>query len=202
MAVYRFLELLLIGASLVFPLTGALPVSQPALNGPSTPSMLSNDAIPRPPLLRDIPSPTETFHLVLTTSDADNRQVVTAHLFAVTADQCQRLWAQALPHEYGPRFALVTDRGSTLLLDEWINVASDYAIRLLDRQGETIAQYSFDDIVAVTERHRADVVALASQGFWLSGEPSLAPSGDLAIVPAAHGTLMVDLTNGELRFKD
>jgi hypothetical protein len=93
----------------------------------------------------------------------------------------------------------VSDAGQTLMLDEWINVASPLAIMVLDRSGDLVAQYSFDDIVTVTGRTRADIVDQAEQGFWIAGEPFLGRNQQAA-VPAAGGTLWINLETGQIRF--
>jgi hypothetical protein len=180
----------------------ALPQDSP----PTTLTMLANDAIPRPPQLRHIPSPTGAYHLLLTASPARDDRSITATLFETTPDRCQRVWTRPLPQEYGPRLALVTDIGQTLLLDEWINVASAWAIVVLNSAGEVIAQYSFGDIVTVTGSTRAAVVEQAEQGFWLAGTPTLRRHSPRhgrppqVEVPTAGGTLTIDMETGQLRF--
>lgn len=161
--------------------------------------MLATDAIPRPPRLRHSSSPGGNYHLVMTLPAAGDGKRATATLYASTPDRCQPLWTQTLPQEYGPRLALVTDTGHTLLLDEWINVASPFAIVVLNLVGQTIAQHSFDDIVAATGSTRADIVAQAKQGFWIAGAPTL-HGPDQATVPTAGGTLTINLNNGRIRF--
>ena len=42
------------------------------------------------------------------------------------------LWQKDLPHQYGPRFSLVSPSGQVVLFDEYINVASPYAIALIN----------------------------------------------------------------------
>ena len=161
--------------------------------------MIAQDAIPHPPQLRHIVSPNGSYHLTLIAHLEDSFPRTRATLSQNLPDRCQQVWAQILPQNYGPRLALVTDRGDTLLLDEWINVASPYAIVMLDASGEIVGQYSFDDIVAISGRTRASVVERAQQGFWIAGEPTLKPP-NLVEVPTAGATLAINLTTGEISF--
>jgi hypothetical protein len=165
----------------------------------ATTVMVAQDTIPKPPQLRHSQSPDGHFHLVLTAVPESGARSVTAALYENQAERCQQVWRQIIPQEYGPRYALVTDNGQTLFLDEWINVASSYAIVVVDRAGSTVAQYGFDDIVMITGTTRADIVAQAQQGFWLGGEPTLLGHDQVA-VPTAGGRLTIDLDTGELAF--
>ncbi|MGB3136983.1 MAG: hypothetical protein WBG38_02640 [Nodosilinea sp.] len=161
----------------------------------------TQDAIPHPPLLRHEVSPAGSYHLVLTlgqTAPGDRR--TTASLFETTGDRCQQLWSQELPHSYGPRTALVNDTGTVVLLDEWINVASSYAIVVLGLDGEIRSQQGFDDIVQATGQTRAEVVGQAAQGFWLGGTPAFAEQGTQVSIPTAGGQLTLNLMTDELRF--
>ena len=163
--------------------------------------MLGRDAVPYPPLLRHEVSPAGTYHLVLTLEqDAEGNRRTTASLFETMGDRCQQVWSRPLPHSYGPRLGLVNDRGTVVLLDEWINVASPYAIVVMGPDGEVKAQHSFDDIVAVADQSRAAVVEQAAQGFWIAGRPALNRSGSQVSIPTAGGQLTLDLTTGDLSF--
>lgn len=166
-----------------------------------SPPMLGQDAIPYPPILRHSVSAAGSYHLTLTLErDASGARRTTARLFEAAGDRCQQVWSQSLPHSYGPRTALVNDAGTVVLLDEWINVASPYAIVVVGLDGAVKAQHSFDDIVEITDQSRADVVDQAAQGFWLAGDPELHEGGTQVTIPAAGGYLTLDLTTGELGF--
>ncbi|MGB3308246.1 MAG: hypothetical protein WBG32_03490 [Nodosilinea sp.] len=191
---------ILVGQIAIAPLPPDLPLSDLSLLSQASP-MLGQDAIPYPPLLRHEVSPAGTYHLVLTLEQAAaGTRRTTASLFEMTGDRCQQIWSQPLPHSYGPRLALVTDAGTVVLLDEWINVASPYAIVVMGPDGEVEAQHSFDDIVGVTGQSRAEVVEQAAQGFWIAGEPEIANDGSQVLIPAAGGQISLDLATGELRF--
>ncbi|PSR17138.1 hypothetical protein C8255_14120 [filamentous cyanobacterium CCP3] len=188
------------GQLAIAPMSIDLPQSRLSLLSQSPP-MLGRDAIPYPPLLRHEVSPGGTYHLVLTLEqEADGTRRTVASLFETMGDRCQQVWSRRLPHSYGPRLGLVNDRGTVVLLDEWINVASPYAIVVMEADGEVKAQHSFDDIVAITDGSRAEVVEQAAQGFWLSGYPELNRDGAQVSIPAAGGHLTLDLATGELDF--
>lgn len=195
--IYGLLILLLfdIGATSALAITG-----RPSSNfSRSSQFMVAQDAIPRPPRLRHFADPNGHYHLIVNTGiDGDAKQS-TATLFASTEDRCQSIWTRVLPQEYGPRLALVSTTGHTLMVDEWINVASPYAIMVLDAAGDLLAQYGFDDIVTITGSTRADVVAQAEEGFWLSGDPVLQPTGEV-VIPTAGGRLTISMNDGETNF--
>jgi len=69
-------------------------------------------------------SPSGAFALV--GQSTDERMTLLAH--ATLETTVQRLpkprWTETLPHEIGPRRAVVTDEGVAVLIDEWINVPS------------------------------------------------------------------------------
>ncbi|MBD0337247.1 MAG: hypothetical protein ICV62_17305, partial [Cyanobacteria bacterium Co-bin13] len=90
--------------------------------------MVSDDAIARPPAHQAVVSPGQTHILVLQSEADGSSQSLMATLYRANGSLCEPQWSRPLPQEYGPRFTLVTDQGYTILLDEWINVASDYAV--------------------------------------------------------------------------
>ena len=71
-----------------------------------------------------------------------------ARLSSTAGGTAQLLWKQPLPHNYRPRFALVSDEGTVVLFDQWINVAGPHAVMVLDRTGKTLASHSFDEVAA------------------------------------------------------
>lgn len=109
------------------------------------------------------------------------------------------LWQKDLPHQYGPRFSLVSPSGQVILFDEYINVASPYAIALINPTGETTRQYSFDDIKqALPDVAPADFTQQAASGWWISSLPTLEAAGNLASVETGGTTLELNLATGEL----
>lgn len=113
------------------------------------------------------------------------------------------LWQKDLPHQYGPRFSLVSPSGQVVLFDEYINVASLYAIALISPTGRTTRQYSFDDIKqALPDLAPADFTRQAASGWWISSLPTLAAADSLARVETGGTTLELDLATGELSRSD
>jgi hypothetical protein len=162
--------------------------------------MLGQDTIPYPPVMRHGSSPAGHYHLTLTLVEGTEIRYTMASLFETLGDRCQLVWSRPLPHAYGPRLGLVNDSGTVVLLDEWINVASTRAVVVLGRDGEAIAEHSFDEIVEVTGESRAEVVEQAMQGFWLGGSPAMQADGSHLAIPAAGGELTLDLATGAISF--
>lgn len=114
-----------------------------------------------------------------------------------------RLWEKEIPHQYGPRFSLVTSEGQVVLFDEYINVASPYAIALIHTTGETTSTYSFDDIQEfLQDVSRADLTRQATSGWWISSPPQLDEAEQNALVQTGGTTLQIDLSTGELSRRD
>ena len=114
-----------------------------------------------------------------------------------------RLWEKEIPHQYGPRFALVTSEGQVVLFDEYINVASPRAIALINTAGDTAATYSFDDIAAfLKDVSRADLTRQAASGWWISSPPQLDQLEQNALVQTGGTTLQINLTTGKLSRRD
>jgi len=113
------------------------------------------------------------------------------------------IWQKELPHQYGPRFSLVTSEGQVVLLDEYINVASPHAIALISTTGDTTSTYSFDDIQAfLKDISRADFTRQAASGWWISSPPQLDEPEQNALVQTGGTTLQINLTTGDLSRRD
>lgn len=159
----------------------------------------TTDAIARPPDRQVVASPRQDYILILQTPDEWASKRVEATLYEATDDRCQPRWSQALPHEYGPRYALVSDQGQVTLLDEWINVASDYAVMVLGVDGEEIARYDFEAMRQAVDMPVDVVVERAQTGWWISAEPRLSPDGEQVRVAIGGKTLRIDLSTGQLQ---
>lgn len=109
------------------------------------------------------------------------------------------LWEQALPQQYGPRYALISSTGQVILFDEYINVASDYAIALISSSGNLTTQYSFTDIHnTLPTLTRADLTRQATSGWWLSAAPTLSEPNNTARIQTGGTTLNLNLNTEEL----
>ncbi|HEY9761255.1 MAG TPA: hypothetical protein V6D07_01955 [Trichocoleus sp.] len=174
-----------------------------ALPGEASSTMLSNDAIARPPAHQEVVSPNGSYILILAapvnrdTMTWDTKQV-DATLYSTQGTLCQPLWSKTLPQEYGPRFALVNDQGQVALLDEWINVASPHAVMVMNSTGKVVAQHGFEDLAARLQVSRADIVDAARFGWWISRAPALIRNGEMVQVSTAGKQLKIDLETGAL----
>lgn len=108
------------------------------------------------------------------------------------------VWELPLPHEYGPRHALVDARGSVLLVDEWIHVPSRHALVLFDSAGHEVAHHSFDDVVRVLQVERRQVTAHAKLGVWLTTPPALDGEHGVVAIETSGKRLTVRLSDGHL----
>lgn len=112
------------------------------------------------------------------------------------------LWNRVLPHEHGPRGVLVSDSGTAVLLDEWINVVPRHAIMLIDRAGHTLALYSGEQLFAILDVPRKAISANARHGIWMSSEPMPSDDGKTIVFRAAERSLTLRLADGKLTLSD
>ena len=178
-----------------FKLSGQSPFehSESASPGPT-----DTDFISLPSAQQEFASPEGRYRFVLSTPDNWASKQAVGELFEVRDDSRQSLWTRTLPHEYGPRYALVNHQGQVLLLDEWINIASRYAVMLLSRENTLVAQHNFDALQAILEVPRARIVDMARQGWWITSPPTLEQPDQTARVETAGKVLIIHLENGEL----
>lgn len=159
---------------------------------PTEGSGLVSDRISHPPVRQT--TQRGDYQLVIAADDGWKTPTVTSELYQGPT----LLWQKALPHQYGPRYSLIGTNGQVLLVDEYINVASPHALTLISADGETVAQYGFDDIQTALSVSRADLTRAATSGWWVSAEPVLNEAGDRAWIQAGGATLEVDLNTGQL----
>ena len=110
------------------------------------------------------------------------------------------LWQDSLPQEMGPRQALLGRNGSAVLLDEWINIFTDYAIVVISPEGKELAVHSTDDIARFLGRKRSDLASQAKFGPWMQGLAKVSDSGDVVIIPMGKDIIVVSLKDGTLSF--
>ena len=176
-------------------LSNQSPYEQPAnVSAPQT----EPDFIAFPPTHQEFSSPDGKYVFVLSTVDNWTSKQAIGELFEGGDEGRQSLWQYTLPHEYGPRYVLVSSQGQVLLLDEWINIASRQAVMLLSRENAVLAKYSFDTLQKILAVPRASIVAMARYGWWIASPPTLDQSGETAKVETAGKVLVIDLENGEL----
>ena len=168
----------------------------------TSPLQADADSIPFPPARQEFSSPDGTYRFVLSTGDNwASKQAIGELIVEIDGNQ-QSLWTCPLPHEYGPRFVLVSSQGQVLLLDEWINVASRYAVMLLSRENALLAEYSFDVLQEKLAVSRASIVEMAQYGWWISAPPTLDNAEEIAAIETAGKVLAINLENGELSIVD
>lgn len=156
------------------------------------------DRITLPDARREFVSPSGQFAFVVSTRDGWTSPRGTGELFSVKGPGRTSLWSRELPQQFGPRFVLIGDLGTVLMLDEWINVKSPYAVLLMDRAGRTVAQHSTDAVQAVLQVPMADIVRMARHGWWIGTPPRLDPAAGVARVETAGRGLLIRLADGHL----
>ena len=100
-------------------------------------AVVPSDRITLPDTKREFHSSSGRFNFVVSTRDGWKSLLATGDLFSVNGLTAKLLWSRGLPQQFGPRFALVNDLGTVLMLDEWININSHYAVLLIDRDNRT-----------------------------------------------------------------
>ena len=165
-----------------------------------TTSVSAIDQIISPPAREVFVSPATGYEFVITMNGQPREWASSGSqgMLAQKANGNNILWTHSLPHSYRPRFALVSDQGTVILFDQWINVLGPYAISVLDSSGGVAAEYSFDDIASAVEVSRADMVSMAQHGPWMSTWPKLDATGRLATVRVGGKILLIHLDDGTL----
>lgn len=153
--------------------------------------LVAQDRLDHPPAERTYSSPSRHFALTLRGQEASFR-----------TGSGKLIWQKILPHEQGPRDALVTNDGHTVLADEWINVASPHAIVLLDRAGGAIAHFSAEDIFRTLGVQKQVVVSKASHGVWITDGPTVTLDGKSVVFHSGGRTLTLHLADGHLAVSD
>ncbi|NEO61066.1 MAG: hypothetical protein F6J98_11695, partial [Moorea sp. SIO4G2] len=157
------------------------------------------DRISLPPLQTEFFSPQGDFRFTVSTPDKWKSTQGYGRLVRLMGNVSEIIWEDKLPQEYGPRYLLVGQQGEVLMLDEWINVKSKYAIVVLNPQNELIIQHDFDNVQEILDVPTSEIVQRATGGsWWLSGPPSLDESGSKAYIPTSDQVLKVDLQTGQL----
>lgn len=156
------------------------------------PSSFSADQLTHPPVQQSFSS--ASYRFTVTTTNRWQTPAATGQLYKNN----QLQWQHDLPHSYGPRFTVVSPNGQVLLVDEFINVASPDALMLYDAAGQLIAHYSFEEIQQQLNLSRAELVAQASSGWWVSSPPKLSPEQDTVLIETGGTTLEIELATGEL----
>ncbi len=159
-----------------------------------------SDAVIHPPQRRLQRSADLRYRLEVNAVDGWRSPLARGQLWLEAAKPPRLIWERSLPQFYGPRRMLVAPGGRVLLLDEGANVRSRHALLLLDPHGQTVLNYSFDQIQALVDLPAALLVQRALSGsWWLAGPPRLSPKGERLRLPVGGRTLELDLVSGQLR---
>ena len=181
--------------------TALSSVGVSALAGQAKPP-LAADRIVLPPVRRAIRSPSGGFELVITSDDHWKTKLAIGELTDLSAPGRLRVWRMNLPQTQGPRRALVTDQGSTVMFDSWLNVASPHAIVVVSAEGRQLAVHGFDAIVALLGVSRRTVAQHGRLGLWLSSEPVVSGDGLTVLLAAGDRHLRLWLADGSLTLAD
>ena len=172
-----------------------------ALAGAPQP-MPAKDRIALPPDRRAMRSPSGRYELVLRTEDHWQTRTAIGELTDLAIPGQPRLWQLTLPQSQGPRRVLVTDQGSTVMFDSWLNVASPHAIVVVSRQGRILAVHGFDAILALLGVSRSTMAQHRRLGMWLSSEPVVSTDGSTVLLAAGGRRLRLCLADGSLTTAD
>jgi hypothetical protein len=156
------------------------------------------DRITMPPAKRIVRSNDGRFRLELSTEDGWRTRTATARLRDHRDGEPKLVWEQRLPHELGPRFVLISNQGAVVLLDENINVASRYAVSVVDPQGKELATHSFDAVAKALVVTRQKLAAHGKLGVWISSPPRLDNRLGTVTVSAGDKRLSIRLRDGSI----
>ena len=179
-------------------LLAACTGSQQSSTGSLPPQRTTDDRITLPPVRKEWQSPGGTYLFAVSTPDNWRSFFATGELFSLDGSSRRLLWSAKLAQRYGPRFVLVSDSGTVLMLDEWMNVTSPYAVVIVDRANRSIAQHSTDAVQAAVQVPLNRIVELAVHGPWISAPPRFDGTGERVLVGAGGKTLIVRLSDGAL----
>jgi hypothetical protein len=173
----------------------------PKLSSKPTSSTQAMDRIKLPPLKQEFFSPQKKYSFVISTLDKWQTEKARGQLYQLTGNNRKLLWSKQLPHIYSPRFVFLGDKGDILLLDEWINQPTSYAIILLDKNNKTMLHYSFNSLAILLQTSPDKLAANAKYGTWIMAIPQWDALGKTVVVETFNKTLKIDLENGTLIVK-
>ena len=160
--------------------------------------MAAEDRVITPPLREEFASPDQRYVFELSTPDNWRSGKSVGRLLEGNGASRRVLWTRPLPHQFRPRYVLVGDTGNVLLVDEWANVKSRFAVMVLDRQNQLVAQHDFEAVRKVLDLPVAQVVGKARLGWWIVSGPTLEASGGTAVVETAGKRLRIRIADGNL----
>lgn len=158
------------------------------------------DFVALPPEIEDRSSPSGRYLLQirLRSNAKVHAARSTATLYEIDSSARKALWSRELPHRPRPRFFVVADSGHAVLIDEWLNVRSAFAVMVLDRNGATLAQFDLEAVRAALDVPLASLAPRARHGIWIQAPPQISARGDAVEVAAADRVFSIRLSDGAL----
>ena len=136
---------------------------------------------------RSFTSPNHKFTLRVFTLD----HWKTREPLAVLSQGKKVIWSSKLPHSHGPRFAVVTNLGVSVLIDESINIASERAVTIVPVAGLSGQRvWSYSQVRQALGIEPKALSRMAKFGPWVSDSPTL--KGSIVHIAAGGKTLLVD----------
>jgi len=162
----------------------------------------ANDSITLPPASRVVESKNGAFRFRIYTTD-NWRTPFPRSTLSVGSSSGQRVaWQGKLPHHYGPRFTLVTKVGDVILLDGWLNIKPAYAVTILNPSKGSLVSFSYEDVVRSLRVSPSVLAEKARFGsWWMTSQPSLDASENLALIAAGGKMLIVDVRQAKIYAK-
>jgi hypothetical protein len=162
----------------------------------------ANDSITLPPASRVVESKNGAYRFRVYTTD-NWRTPFPRGTLSVGSGSGQRVvWQGKLPHQYGPRFTLVTITGDVILLDGRLNIKPTHAVSILNASKGSLVSFSYEDVLRTLKVSPSVLAEKARFGsWWISNKPSLDESGNLALIPAGGKTLIADAHQAKLYVK-
>jgi hypothetical protein len=150
-----------------------------------------------PPPRREFFSKRRDFLFAIVNHDRWKSGRVRGELFRIQGNRRYRLWTRALPHFYGPRYVLVTERGNVLLVDEWFHQPNDHTLSLLDHRDFPIARYSFSRLIELTDIDRLAKM-YETDAREVFGAPTVDELEDKANIALWDKKIVIDLNTGAI----
>lgn len=147
-----------------------------------------------PEPVRTIFSPQKNFSIVIESQEKHARLKLLS-----SSNDSVALWTKLLPHQIGPRYGFVSESGTVVLLDEWLNVFSPFAITVFDVNGEELVTYSTDEVASELKISRRQLAQTAKVGPWMRGRPFISDDGKDVVIPMGESKLFVNMVDGSLK---
>jgi len=162
------------------------PASGSANSGSAHPGVAA-DHVQSPPAVRTFEAPNRAFVLTieLVAEGAEPKTVGRLHDNTGVA-----VWQRPMPQYYGPRYAFVADDGRVLMLDEWVPIASRFAVMALARDGSPVAIIGYDNLATILRADPKYLAGHAALGIWLSAAPT--QDGETITAPTPAGAVAID----------